>query len=154
VDGFLARIIDGLTAGNLTVAQAYISDVTEPENREKSFGLIYRYRFRPWFFGRTRSIGSCRAPPAGYGDRPDAITHVDRPDYRSGYRRPPDPEAIPEHLGARGHHILRRWLVADRSHPVNSGRSTLSLWELCTKSVFMGRGTPPHLRRGGATAAG
>src|ERR1700741_3310516 len=37
---FLARIIDGLTAGNLTVAQAYIADVTEPENRTKSFGMI------------------------------------------------------------------------------------------------------------------
>src|SRR5690349_17322578 len=37
---FLARIIDGLTAGNLTVAQAYISDVTEPQNRAKSFGMI------------------------------------------------------------------------------------------------------------------
>src|SRR5437899_9538824 len=37
---FLARIIDGVTAGNLTVAQAYISDVTEPENRAKSFGMI------------------------------------------------------------------------------------------------------------------
>jgi len=37
---FLARIIDGLTAGNLTVAQAYIADVTEPENRAKSFGFI------------------------------------------------------------------------------------------------------------------
>ncbi len=37
---FLARIIDGLTAGNLTVAQAYISDVTEPQNRAKAFGLI------------------------------------------------------------------------------------------------------------------
>jgi DHA1 family tetracycline resistance protein-like MFS transporter len=37
---FLARIIDGLTAGNLTVAQAYISDVTAPENRARSFSLI------------------------------------------------------------------------------------------------------------------
>ena len=37
---FVARIIDGLTAGNLTVAQAYISDVTEPQNRAKAFGLI------------------------------------------------------------------------------------------------------------------
>src|SRR3989449_5400745 len=37
---FLARIIDGLTAGNLTVAQAYISDVTTQENRAKSFGMI------------------------------------------------------------------------------------------------------------------
>ena len=37
---FLARIIDGLTAGNLSVAQAYISDVTDHENRAKSFGII------------------------------------------------------------------------------------------------------------------
>ena len=37
---FLARIIDGLTAGNLTVAQAYIADVTDKENRTKAFGII------------------------------------------------------------------------------------------------------------------
>jgi multidrug resistance protein len=37
---FLSRIIDGLTAGNLSLAQAYISDVTTPENRSKAFGLI------------------------------------------------------------------------------------------------------------------
>ena len=37
---FLSRAIDGLTAGNLAVAQAYIADVTEPKNRAKSFGLI------------------------------------------------------------------------------------------------------------------
>lgn len=37
---FLSRIIDGLTAGNLSIAQAYISDVTAPENRTKAFGLI------------------------------------------------------------------------------------------------------------------
>lgn len=37
---FVSRIIDGLTAGNLTLAQAYIADVTEPENRAKSFGVI------------------------------------------------------------------------------------------------------------------
>jgi len=37
---FLSRVVDGLTAGNLSVAQAYISDVTEPKNRAKSFGLI------------------------------------------------------------------------------------------------------------------
>ena len=37
---FLARIINGLTAGNLTVAQAAISDVTKPEERAKAFGLI------------------------------------------------------------------------------------------------------------------
>ena len=37
---FVSRIIDGLTAGNLSLAQAYISDVTRPEERAKSFGVI------------------------------------------------------------------------------------------------------------------
>lgn len=37
---FLARVIDGITAGNLSLAQAYISDVTRPENRAKAFGVI------------------------------------------------------------------------------------------------------------------
>jgi MFS family permease len=37
---FLARAIDGATAGNLSLAQAYISDVTRPEDRAKSFGII------------------------------------------------------------------------------------------------------------------
>jgi MFS family permease len=37
---FLARSIDGATAGNLSLAQAYISDVTRPEDRAKSFGII------------------------------------------------------------------------------------------------------------------
>ncbi len=37
---FLARIIDGATAGNISLAQAYIADVTAPEERSKSFALI------------------------------------------------------------------------------------------------------------------
>lgn len=37
---FVARVIDGSTAGNLSLAQAYISDVTRPEERAKSFGVI------------------------------------------------------------------------------------------------------------------
>lgn len=37
---FLARVLDGATAGNLSLAQAYISDVTRPEERAKSFGVI------------------------------------------------------------------------------------------------------------------
>ena len=37
---FLSRIVDGLTAGNLSLAQAYISDVTPPEKRAASFGVI------------------------------------------------------------------------------------------------------------------
>jgi MFS transporter, DHA1 family, tetracycline resistance protein len=37
---FLARILDGATAGNMTVAQAYVSDVTSPENRAQAFGIV------------------------------------------------------------------------------------------------------------------
>lgn len=37
---FAGRILDGLTAGNLSIAQAYISDHTAPENRAKAFGVI------------------------------------------------------------------------------------------------------------------
>ncbi len=37
---FLARGFDGITGGNIAVAQAAIADVTPPENRAKNFGLI------------------------------------------------------------------------------------------------------------------
>ncbi len=37
---FFSRFLDGITAGNLSLAQAYISDVTLPEDRAKSFGII------------------------------------------------------------------------------------------------------------------
>jgi MFS family permease len=37
---YFARVLDGSTAGNLSLAQAYISDHTEPSQRAKSFGLI------------------------------------------------------------------------------------------------------------------
>ncbi len=37
---FLSRIIDGATAGNISLAQAYVADVTEPEERSKSFAVI------------------------------------------------------------------------------------------------------------------
>ena len=37
---FAARILDGITGGNLSVAQAYISDVTDAKNRAKGLGLI------------------------------------------------------------------------------------------------------------------
>lgn len=37
---FLARALSGLTGGNITVAQAYIADVTDERNRAKGMGLI------------------------------------------------------------------------------------------------------------------
>ena len=37
---FAARLIDGLTGGNLSIAQAYISDVTDAKNRATGLGMI------------------------------------------------------------------------------------------------------------------
>ena len=37
---FAARAFDGITGGNISVAQAAIADVTTPANRAKNFGLI------------------------------------------------------------------------------------------------------------------
>ena len=37
---FVGRILDGITGGNISTAQAYIADVTTEENRAKGMGLI------------------------------------------------------------------------------------------------------------------
>jgi DHA1 family tetracycline resistance protein-like MFS transporter len=37
---FIARAFDGITGGNLSVAQAAIADISKPEDRAKNFGLI------------------------------------------------------------------------------------------------------------------
>ncbi|HVP22054.1 MAG TPA: MFS transporter [Anaerolineaceae bacterium] len=52
---FFSRILDGLTGGNLTVAQAYITDVTDEANRAKSLGLI----------GAAFGLGFILGPAAG-----------------------------------------------------------------------------------------
>jgi DHA1 family tetracycline resistance protein-like MFS transporter len=37
---FVAVMVDGITGGNLTTAQAYIADVTAPEERARGLGLV------------------------------------------------------------------------------------------------------------------
>ncbi len=37
---FLSRIVDGITGGNLNVAQAYITDVTDAKGRARGLGMI------------------------------------------------------------------------------------------------------------------
>jgi DHA1 family tetracycline resistance protein-like MFS transporter len=36
---YIARIVDGITAGNFSVAQAYISDIAQPQERAKRLGM-------------------------------------------------------------------------------------------------------------------
>ncbi len=52
---FVSRILDGLTGGNITVAQAYISDVTDAKNRAKGLGMI----------GAAFGLGFIIGPAAG-----------------------------------------------------------------------------------------
>lgn len=37
---FIARIIDGISGGNISTAQAVIADISKPEHRARNFGLI------------------------------------------------------------------------------------------------------------------
>jgi DHA1 family tetracycline resistance protein-like MFS transporter len=37
---FVARIIDGLSGGNISTARAYVADITEPKDRARAYGLI------------------------------------------------------------------------------------------------------------------
>jgi len=37
---FAARIIDGLSGGNISTARAYVADITEPKDRARAYGLI------------------------------------------------------------------------------------------------------------------
>lgn len=52
---FFARILDGLTGGNISVAQAYITDVTDESNRAKGLGMI----------GAAFGLGFIIGPAAG-----------------------------------------------------------------------------------------
>ncbi|HSO37106.1 MAG TPA: MFS transporter [Labilithrix sp.] len=59
---YLARAIDGATAGNISLAQAYISDHTKPQDRAKSFSYIF-IAFGIGFFIGPLATGLL----AGYG---------------------------------------------------------------------------------------
>ncbi len=52
---FASRIVDGLTGGNLSIAQAYITDVTSPKERAKGLGMI----------GAAFGLGFIIGPAAG-----------------------------------------------------------------------------------------
>lgn len=60
---FIARALDGLTAGNLPVAQAVISDTTAPQDRAKGFGIMgaafgFGFIFGPIISALTVGISS------------------------------------------------------------------------------------------------
>lgn len=57
---FISRFFDGITGGNISVAQATIADITVPENRAKNFGMIgaafgLGFIFGPFLGGKLSS---------------------------------------------------------------------------------------------------
>ncbi len=59
---FVGRILDGITGGNISTAQAYIADITTSENRAKGMGLIgaafgLGFIFGPAIGGISESLG-------------------------------------------------------------------------------------------------
>jgi DHA1 family tetracycline resistance protein-like MFS transporter len=52
---FAGRILDGITGGNISTAQAYIADVTTPEERAKGMGIV----------GAAFGLGFIFGPPIG-----------------------------------------------------------------------------------------
>lgn len=59
---FAGRILDGLTGGNLPVAQAVVADVSTPENRTKNFGLVgmmfgLGFALAPYISGKLATPG-------------------------------------------------------------------------------------------------
>jgi DHA1 family tetracycline resistance protein-like MFS transporter len=60
---YVARTLDGITGGNITTAQAYISDVTPDEHRAQGLGLVQAafgagFIFGPAFGGVLSNLGS------------------------------------------------------------------------------------------------
>jgi DHA1 family tetracycline resistance protein-like MFS transporter len=60
---YVARILDGITGGNITTAQAYVSDITEQEHRAHGLGLLQGafgvgFIFGPAFGGVLANYGA------------------------------------------------------------------------------------------------
>ena len=64
---FLARMLDGASGGNILVAQAYVADVTKPEDRSRGMGLIGMAFGLGFVLGPLLGgpAGACRSPPSG-----------------------------------------------------------------------------------------
>jgi len=97
---FVARMIDGISGGNISTAQAYIADVTPPEERSKGMGLIgaafglgfvfgpmiggamsYISPAAPFFFASAMAAANATAL---YFLLPESLSHEHRSEARRG----------------------------------------------------------------------
>ena len=135
---FLGRILDGITAGNLSTAQAYISDHTKPENRAKAFGVIgvafgIGFMFGPALGGGSASYGcTCRSSLAACLSALSIIcTYTLLPERsRRASRAPTGRSPVPG--GKRPERVRRRGRTPSTSAAPASARSTSS--SSCSRS--------------------
>lgn len=64
---YIARLVDGITGGNISVAQAYLSDITDEKNRARGLGIINAafglgFVFGPAFGSLCASLFGPRVP--------------------------------------------------------------------------------------------
>ncbi len=69
---FAARIVDGLSGGNISTARAYVADVTEPKDRARAYGIIgaafgLGFIFGPALSGMLAALQLHRADLGGGG---------------------------------------------------------------------------------------
>jgi DHA1 family tetracycline resistance protein-like MFS transporter len=97
---FIARIIDGISGGNISTAQAYIADVTPPEQRSRGMGLIGAAFGLGFIFGPAIGGALTRVSPeapfffaaamaaanatALYFRLPESLSHEHRSEARRG----------------------------------------------------------------------
>ena len=95
---YLSRIIDGFTGGNISTAQAYISDVTTPQTRSRAMALIgmafgLGFSFGPFLGGVLGGINQSLPAyvAAGFSLMAAILTFVRLPESQS--HKPVDIEA-------------------------------------------------------------
>ncbi len=119
---FVARIWNGIATSNISVAQAYIADVTTPENRAKGMGLI----------GASIGLGFVLGPVLG-----GQLVSISQT-----YGILPEPGALPAYAGAAlsGLNVLlayfflpeslpeeKRGTIKRRTSPFDLGRYRIAL---------------------------
>ncbi len=65
-----SRVIDGISGGNITIAAAYVADVTEPKDRASAMGVIgvafgLGFMFGPFIGGELAALWGKAAPAFG-----------------------------------------------------------------------------------------
>ena len=105
---FIARIVGGIAGANIPTAQAYIADVTTPENRAKGMGLV----------GAAFGLGFIFGPALG-----GILSHL-------------GPAAPMWSASALcGANLVAAFLLLPESRHANPARATLGRWEALRRAM-------------------